>query len=121
MGVMKEWKPNGGKPQKSEPNAIRCIYRAEIGFLVRTVDVSKWVSYIEDSLPNSYEGQVSGARTAEPVTEMFLAYTAASANANDITQRLRMPQMYHIPISSTRDKTCGCPSGTTKCVKRIVK
>jgi hypothetical protein len=120
MGKITTWDPNGGS-HKPEPNEIRCRYRAVVKFLVRNVDVISWEDYITEVMPNSYEGHVGPVHKDEPITTMRLAYEAASANANDITKRLRMSQLHHLPVSSERTRICGCPPGTTRCRKRTTE
>lgn len=105
------------KVKSQEPNEIRCRYLVEVPFICRKNQVHAWVEYIKNQLPNSYEGEVGDA-IGNDVIQMYLRYEANSANANDITRRLRHSGLEFVSQPSNRTKLCGCPDGTMKCLKR---
>lgn len=105
------------KVTEQASNEVRCLYRTEVPFVCRNLDINSWVDYITCQLPDSYEGEV-GDKISDGTTQMYLRYTAASANANDIVRRLRRAELYFVPEPGNREKLCGCPSGTLRCFKR---
>ena len=105
------------KIKTQEPKEVRCNYLVEVPFVCRKNQVHAWEEYIKTQLPNSYEGEV-GDSVADDVIQMYLRYEANSANANDVTRRLRSSGLEFVSQPGNRTKLCGCPGGTTKCRKR---